>query len=337
MSGRWIKFFPTDWLHGTRMLTPVERGVYITLISMMYDNEGPIPNNPKLLARECGMRVDGFVKVLADLVEMGKLECSQDTIINAKTSVILQSLRDRSEKARKGGLAKAAKDKENQQSNSALADSEQSVSTAEELLEASTSDAIQDTRSKRRDKKASKLAKKDLGEVQLEDESDPELVDEGLEADLRHAANWFHTAPRLSHVKPIADLIERGLSLTDDVIPTIRQLAPNVEHRTSWTYFVGALEDILRRRTAATPAPAEAATPATRTSVWVWRDTPQWDAWSAGRTRPWPTTEQSHPSGGRRPGWYFPSEWPPGYRGSDPPPETLPAASAAPARAGQTA
>lgn len=44
-------------------------------------------------------------------------------------------------------------------------------------------------------------------------------------------------------------------------------------------------------------------------SVWVWKDTPQWEAWN--KVKKWPTKEARHPEGGYRPGWFFASEWPP--------------------------
>ena len=118
-------------------------------------------------------------------------------------------------------------------------------------------------------------------------------------------------------MKPIQDLIAQGLDLHADVIPTVRQLAPNVEHKTNWTYFVGPLEDVLRRRhKPAEPAAGNSmngtSTPAKRSDVWVWEGTPQWDAWSKMQAKPWPTSEQRHPAGGRKKGWYFPAEWPPG-------------------------
>jgi len=300
----WIKFFPTDWLHGTRMLTPVEKGVYITLIAMMYDEQGPIPLNARRLSRECNMLPNAFSKALEVLVEMGKLTIEDNAIFNEKTGKILGDMLGRSEKARKGGLAKARKKaEENQWDNSALADTKQEPSNAQDLLEGCLPSAIPDTRSQIPEKRASKLAPKDEGEGK--DDTD-------LEAELRHAAGWHHDAKRLSHVKPIADLIERGLSLHDDVIPTIRQLAPNVEHKTSWTYFVGPLEDILRRRTGAPEAkPTEGLLLAPAKRVWVWKGTPQWEAWAKTRAKPWPTSEQPHPEGGRRAGWWFDAEWPP--------------------------
>ena len=36
----WIKFYPSDWLAGTRGMSATEAGVYINLIAMMYESDG---------------------------------------------------------------------------------------------------------------------------------------------------------------------------------------------------------------------------------------------------------------------------------------------------------
>lgn len=79
--------------------------------------------------------------------------------------------------------------------------------------------------------------------------------------------------------------------------------------------------EAIKAKAAAATAQTSGHSTATSSSVWIWKGTPQWDAWSAGRARPWPTSEKSHPEGGRRAGWYFPSEWPPisEAKATDPP------------------
>lgn len=304
MSGAaWIKFFPSDWLAGTVGLSALEKGVYITLLALIYDRGGPIRLNTRVLARRCETTPAAFTEALQTLLEDGKIVESNGEIFNKKAEKIIRDAEVRIEKARKGGLAKAGKkDEENQSGNSAQAETKQRSGSAQAVLGACSDAAIPELEPEPEKKRASKLAPKDEGEG----DGVP------LEVELRHAAGWYHDAKRLAHVKPIADLIERGLSLHDDVIPTIRQLAPNVEHKTSWTYFVGPLEDILRRRTGAPEAkPTESLTLAPAKRVWVWKGTPQWDAWSKTRNKPWPTSEQPHPEGGRRAGWWFDAEWPP--------------------------
>lgn len=289
------------------------------------------------------MTLKAFDEALESLVEQGKITLHEGQIFNEKAGKILGDMVSRSERARKGGIAKARKNSEqNQSDNPAPAEQQQEPSSAEALLETQPTSAIPDTRSQIPDKKASKLAQKGDAE---ENAADP---DRTLEADLRHAAGWHHDAPRLSHVKPIADLIAQGLSLHDDVIPTIRQLAPAAEQRTSWNYFIGPLTDTLNRRKAQeggaqSPEPKASKSATAPASAWVWQGTPQWEAWVAAHPgRKWPTKEARHPEGGFRPGWYFPSEWPAARQGqgqgaqgdagqgggSPPPPQPAPAGSA---------
>jgi uncharacterized protein YdaU (DUF1376 family) len=69
----WVRFFPSDWLAGTRGLSAAETGVYITLIMMMYDRGGPLTDDAPRLARLCGSQVNHFNSALAALIEQGKL------------------------------------------------------------------------------------------------------------------------------------------------------------------------------------------------------------------------------------------------------------------------
>lgn len=73
MSTSYVGFYPSDWLAGTRGLTMTEVGVYIQILALIYDNDGPIADDPKRLARSFSMREAAFETVLSGLVESGKL------------------------------------------------------------------------------------------------------------------------------------------------------------------------------------------------------------------------------------------------------------------------
>lgn len=74
MSKRpWFRFFPSDWRGGVARLSAVERGVYISMLAIIYDEGHPIKRDDKRLARECGMRVSSFRRCLDGLIEIGKL------------------------------------------------------------------------------------------------------------------------------------------------------------------------------------------------------------------------------------------------------------------------
>ena len=90
MSDPWFRFFPSDWLSGTSGLSAAERGVYITLIAMMYDFGGPIKRDDERLARRCGLPIVGFRRALQSLIDEGKINFDGGDLSNerAKREVI---------------------------------------------------------------------------------------------------------------------------------------------------------------------------------------------------------------------------------------------------------
>lgn len=71
---KWFKFFPNDWLTGTQDLTAEERGVYITLVALMYDREGPIYDNDQRYSRRCGVSTRKYRTIKNTLIKEGKIE-----------------------------------------------------------------------------------------------------------------------------------------------------------------------------------------------------------------------------------------------------------------------
>ncbi|MBW8282505.1 MAG: YdaU family protein [Rhizobium sp.] len=69
----WVRFFPSDWLGGTRGMSAVETGIYITLIATMYERGEPIQEDHSRLARLCGASNSAFKKALEILVDEGKI------------------------------------------------------------------------------------------------------------------------------------------------------------------------------------------------------------------------------------------------------------------------
>jgi len=73
MADPWFKFYPSDWLGGTRGLTAAETGIYITMIAMMYERAAPIDMDRRRLARLCGCPAGAFNKCLDALIDAGKI------------------------------------------------------------------------------------------------------------------------------------------------------------------------------------------------------------------------------------------------------------------------
>lgn len=102
----WVKFYPSDWLAGTSVLTASERGVYITLVALIYEHGGPIPYHEGRLARGCGLTKGSFARSVASLVDQGKLEIVDGHLTNRRAVIELSEREKRSQKARRSAEAR---------------------------------------------------------------------------------------------------------------------------------------------------------------------------------------------------------------------------------------
>lgn len=94
----WVKFYASDWLAGTRAMSLAERGLYITLIAMMYDEQGPVKGTDERLGRLCGCTTITFRKTLDALVEDGKFTVSERGIFHKRVEKELKKIAEKSEK-----------------------------------------------------------------------------------------------------------------------------------------------------------------------------------------------------------------------------------------------
>jgi len=91
----WVRFFPSDWLAGTRGLSAAETGVYVTLVMMMYERGGPLNDGAPRLARLCGSQVNHFKAALGALIENGKLYRTEEGgLFNQRVRQELESRHD---------------------------------------------------------------------------------------------------------------------------------------------------------------------------------------------------------------------------------------------------
>lgn len=106
MADPWFKFFPSDWLAGTRGLSAAETGVYITLICIMHEREAPILMDDTRLARLCGLPARNFRRALVALIDQGKVVEKDGGLWNERVGETLlerqktTSLRSRSASSR---------------------------------------------------------------------------------------------------------------------------------------------------------------------------------------------------------------------------------------------
>lgn len=142
----WIKFYPSDWLAGTRGLTAAETGIYITLIAMMYERCSPLSDDRTRLARLCGCPAGAFTRCLDALIEAGKIIVTEDGLWNERVGkeasnrdILTQKRSDAATQKWKKHRKKTVK---NQQAEDANA-----------MQTLCKTDAIPDTRSQKSDKK----------------------------------------------------------------------------------------------------------------------------------------------------------------------------------------
>lgn len=102
----WFQFFASDWLAGTRGLSAIETGIYITLIASMYDREEPLANDVERLSRLCGASPRQFKAALGKLIEDGKIVEVDGKLWNSRVEEQLQLRAAKSEKAKSAADAR---------------------------------------------------------------------------------------------------------------------------------------------------------------------------------------------------------------------------------------
>jgi len=95
-----IKFFPSDFLAGVSGLSPSERGVYITVLSLIWDNDGPVDMDEGRLARRCGGPKATVKKIIQVLIDEGKLVRTARGLTNRRAENALSDRQSRVKKAK---------------------------------------------------------------------------------------------------------------------------------------------------------------------------------------------------------------------------------------------
>lgn len=94
-----IKFYPSDFLGGTSGLSPAERGVYITLLCLIYEMDGAIERDDGRLSRRCGMPKASFTRILSALIDEGKITESGGKLSNNRAEKAIVDRQIRSQNA----------------------------------------------------------------------------------------------------------------------------------------------------------------------------------------------------------------------------------------------
>jgi len=125
MSDPWFKFFPSDWMSGVSGLSAAERGVYVTLLAMMYDHGAPIKRDDGRLARACGLPKFGFSRAVEALIGEGKIKFEDGFLFNERAKTQLTERDFRSVKASESAKSRWDKTFKNQSCENADALQEQ--------------------------------------------------------------------------------------------------------------------------------------------------------------------------------------------------------------------
>lgn len=141
-----IKFYASDFLGGVSGLSPAERGVYITLLCLIWDKGHPIEEDHGRLARRCGMPKAAFSRCLEALIDERKIIRVDGRLTNERAEKVIVDRENRTEKARGAASARWS-------AQSEKIERKQCSDDANASLGQCSGDAIPEARSQKPDKK----------------------------------------------------------------------------------------------------------------------------------------------------------------------------------------
>lgn len=94
-----VAFYGSDWIGGTRALSPAEKGVFIDLLALMFEAGGPVDYDRRRLARLCGTSPSAFQRIIDGLSEAGKVAVDGGKISNARAMAEIKKAMGRSDAA----------------------------------------------------------------------------------------------------------------------------------------------------------------------------------------------------------------------------------------------
>lgn len=111
-GGPWFKCFPSDFLNGVSELGPHEIAVYTIILMRMYDEGGPVPDDPVRIARRCNMRLPACQKAIDSLCADGKLVRQDGMLINERAQDEIEQRHERNSKQARNAQARWQKEPE---------------------------------------------------------------------------------------------------------------------------------------------------------------------------------------------------------------------------------
>jgi len=120
-----VPFYTSDFLAGTSGLTAATKGVYITLLCLMYEAEAPLPQSWETLARRCGCTLPAFHKAIESLQDDGKIVVTDAGLWSPKCDRHIAQRRERQKSATSAAKIRWKKTSEKQGESDAGASSAQ--------------------------------------------------------------------------------------------------------------------------------------------------------------------------------------------------------------------
>lgn len=149
MSGLpWFKCFPQDLLNGMAGMPADERGIYISVLCLIYREGAPIRDEPRELAYNTGCTIKAWTRYRAALILHGKLKVVQvngrDCLSNDRCEAELAARNAKSDTLAENGREGARRrhaitdEKPNENNDSALANAKQMPSKSLAIIDTDT-------------------------------------------------------------------------------------------------------------------------------------------------------------------------------------------------------
>ena len=107
LSRPWYRRCGADFIQGTMGLSLEEKGAYSLCLDLIYDHQGPIPDDARWLAGICGVSVRKWSAIRETLIQHNKISCFDGKLFNFRAGkeleILLETHRNLAENGAKGG------------------------------------------------------------------------------------------------------------------------------------------------------------------------------------------------------------------------------------------
>jgi uncharacterized protein YdaU (DUF1376 family) len=262
MSARpWYKRYPSDFIAGTIGLTAEEKGVYSTLIDLMYDRGAELPDDPRHLARLCGCSTRRFGQVRDHLVSLGKLTLGGGLIGNNRFAIESRESQNQHENLAKN----ARKSHENRAKSKNLGQEKTEIFGADDIgsngLASNRHISRQEGLTGARGPEARSQKPEAATQLGRAPRTRPEI--DAMQVRLFEAAPELRaqaaSAPGLLDLSAIIRMLDAGYDLDQDVLPAIAayMARPRRQLPRAWGFFEAIIREHRERRPAAAAPVAE--------------------------------------------------------------------------------